>query len=87
MSLRAELTSAIAAARDRALAQGTLTQPEGMPLPEVGLERPANPEHGEWASNAAMQLAPVLRAAHVARPRAPRSGGSRSRASARRCSW
>jgi arginyl-tRNA synthetase len=63
MSLRAELTTAIAVARDRALAQGALTRPEGKPLPEVGIERPANLDHGDWASNAAMQLAPVLRAA------------------------
>ena len=32
-------------------------------LPEIGLERPANPDHGDCASNAAMQLAPVARAA------------------------
>ena len=31
--------------------------------PPIGLERPANPEHGDWASNVAMQLAPVARAA------------------------
>ncbi len=63
MSLRTEITSAIAAARDRALAAGALAAPEGAMLPEIRLEQPANPEHGDWASNAAMQLAPVMRAA------------------------
>ena len=63
MSLRTDLTAALAAARDRALAAGELTIPEGAEYPPIGLERPANPEHGDWASNAAMQLAPVARAA------------------------
>jgi arginyl-tRNA synthetase len=62
MSLRADLTRAIADARDRAIASGALVAPAADDLPEVGLERPANPDHGDWASNAAMQLAPVLRA-------------------------
>jgi arginyl-tRNA synthetase len=63
MSLRADLSAAIAAARDRAIAAGDLTIPEGTEPPAIGLERPAKPEHGDWASNAAMQLAPVARAA------------------------
>jgi arginyl-tRNA synthetase len=63
MSLRDEITQAIAAARDRAIDDGTLVVADGIALPPVGLERPANPEHGDWASNAAMQLAPALRAA------------------------
>jgi arginyl-tRNA synthetase len=63
MTLRTDLVRAIAAARDRAAAAGTLSLPEGVPLPDVGLERPANPDHGDWASNAAMQLAPVARSA------------------------
>ena len=63
MSLRADLTAAIAAARDRAIAAGELTIPEGAELPPIGLERPAKPEHGDWASNAAMQLARVARSA------------------------
>ena len=63
MSLRADLTAAIAAARDRAIAAGVLTIPPGAELPAIGLERPAKPEHGDWASNAAMQLAPVARSA------------------------
>ena len=63
MTLRAELTRAIAEARDRAIAAGALSIPDGIELPPIGLERPAHPEHGDWASNAAMQLAPVARMA------------------------
>ena len=68
MTLRADLTRAIAAARDRAIAAGAISIPEGLALPDIGLERPAQREHGDWASNAAMQLAPVARAAplHIA---------------------
>jgi arginyl-tRNA synthetase len=63
MSLRTDLTRAIAAARDRAAAAGDLAIPIGAPQPAIGLERPANPDHGDWASNAAMQLAPIARTA------------------------
>ena len=63
MSLRAELSRALADARDRAIAAGDLSIPAGTRLPEVGLERPAHPEHGDWASNIAMQLAPAARQA------------------------
>src|SRR5688572_13459406 len=63
MSLRADLSRALASARDRAIAAGDLAVPAGSALPEIGLERPANPDHGDWASNIAMQLAPVARAA------------------------
>jgi arginyl-tRNA synthetase len=65
MSLRSEITRAITDARDRAAASGAIAIPEDAALPPVGLERPANPDHGDWASNAAMQLAPVARAAPV----------------------
>jgi arginyl-tRNA synthetase len=63
MSLRSEITRAIADARDRAIVSGALLVDGETPLPPIGLERPANPDHGDWASNAAMQLAPVVRAA------------------------
>ena len=63
MSLRADLGRSLADARDRAIAAGDVAIPAGAALPEIGLERPANPEHGDWASNLAMQLAPVARAA------------------------
>lgn len=61
MSLRSDITTAIAEARDRAIASGALSVPADAALPAVGLERPANPDHGDWASNVAMQLAPVAR--------------------------
>ena len=63
MSVRSEISRAIADARDRATASGALTLAPDAVLPAIGLERPANPDHGDWASNAAMQLAPVARAA------------------------
>jgi arginyl-tRNA synthetase len=63
MTLRADLSRAIVAARDHAIASGALAIPDGSDLPEVGLEKPANPEHGDWSSNVAMRLAPVARAA------------------------
>jgi arginyl-tRNA synthetase len=63
MSLREDLVHAIAAARDRAIASGTLAVPPDAALPAIGLERPANPDHGDWASNVAMQLAPAARMA------------------------
>ncbi len=63
MTLRDDLRQAIADARDRAIADGALVIPAGTTLPSIGLERPAKPEHGDWASNVAMQLAPVARAA------------------------
>jgi len=66
MSLRREITRAIGDARDRAIASGALSIPEGAQLPPIGLERPANPDHGDWATNAAMQLAPIVRAAPLA---------------------
>ena len=63
MSPRTDLTEAIAAALDRAIAAGDLAVPVGVALPAVNLERPANPEHGDWASGIALKLAPVVRAA------------------------
>jgi len=63
MSLRSDLVHAIASARDRARVGGALDIPDDADLPEIGLERPANPEHGDWASNVAMQLAPLARMA------------------------
>ncbi|CAN5530232.1 arginine--tRNA ligase [soil metagenome] len=63
MSLRAELIRAIADARDRAVTDGSLAIPSDVELPAIGLEKPAKPEHGDWASNVAMQLTPVARTA------------------------
>ena len=64
MTIRSDLVRAIADARDRAIAAGDLVRLDGAgELPPIGLERPSKPEHGDWASNAAMQLAPTFRVA------------------------
>ncbi|MEO8639356.1 MAG: arginine--tRNA ligase [Chloroflexota bacterium] len=60
-SLRADLRAAVEAARDRAEAAGELHRQDGAAWPPVSLERPGRPEHGDYATNAAMQLAPVVR--------------------------
>ena len=60
-SIRESLRAAVEAARDRAAAAGELQLPAGAAWPAVGLERPGRPEHGDYATNAAMQLAPVVR--------------------------
>lgn len=39
------------------MAQGELALGDGAELPEVRIERPKNREHGDWATNIAMQLA------------------------------
>jgi arginyl-tRNA synthetase len=65
-SIREALRAAIAAARDRAIEDGQLTAPDGAALPPVGIERPSRPEFGDFATNAAMQLAPVVRQAPMA---------------------
>jgi arginyl-tRNA synthetase len=67
-SIRESLRAAIAEARDRAAAAGDLRLPEGAAPPHIGIERPSRPEHGDFATNAAMQLAPVVREApmHIA---------------------
>jgi arginyl-tRNA synthetase len=62
-SLRQTLRATVADALDRAVAAGDIRLPEGATLPEIRIERPARPEHGDFATNAAMQLAPVVRAA------------------------
>jgi arginyl-tRNA synthetase len=61
--LREELRAAIEAARDRAVASGDLSIPDGATLPAVSIERPARAQHGDYASNVAMQLAPLARQA------------------------
>jgi len=61
MTLRDALRNAVVAARDRAAAAGELVLPEGVALPEPSVERPALAEHGDYATNAAMQLAPLAR--------------------------
>jgi arginyl-tRNA synthetase len=66
VTLRDELQAAVVAARDRAIAAGELTLPENAALPVPTIERPAITEHGDLATNAAMQLAPVVRSAPFA---------------------
>ena len=39
------------------MAEGVLALGDGAALPEVRIERPKNREHGDWATNVAMQLA------------------------------
>ncbi|MEP6807416.1 MAG: arginine--tRNA ligase [Chloroflexota bacterium] len=60
-SIRDTLRAAVESARDRAEAAGELRRPEGAAWPAISLERPGRPEHGDYATNAAMQLAPVVR--------------------------
>ncbi len=65
-SIRDTLRTAIGEARDRAIAAGELRLPADATLPPIGIERPSRPEHGDFATNAAMQLAPLARAAPLA---------------------
>jgi len=67
-SVRDDLRVAIEAARDRAEAAGDLRRAKGVEWPAVIVGHPARPEHGDYASNAALQLAKVARDApmHIA---------------------
>ena len=60
-SMREALRSAVEVALTRAEAAGDLRRPYGAAWPRIRIERPARPEHGDYATNAAMQLAPLLR--------------------------
>ena len=59
--MRDALRAAVEAAMTRAEEAGDLERPEGAAWPAVSIERPARPEHGDYATNAAMQLAPIVR--------------------------
>jgi arginyl-tRNA synthetase len=61
--VRELLRTALIDARDRAIAAGSLSAAAGTELPPLTVEHPARPEHGDYATNAAMQLAPVVRKA------------------------
>jgi arginyl-tRNA synthetase len=61
-TIRTELRDAVAAARDRAVAGGELSLRDATP-PAVIISEPARPEHGDYATNVAMQLAPIARSA------------------------
>ena len=54
----AELAAAIGHILEKMQSAGTL--PSGQLPSEIVVERPRNREHGDWATNAAMQLAPVF---------------------------
>jgi arginyl-tRNA synthetase len=60
-TIRHLLRNAVERARANALESGVLRVAERDELPPVTIERPARPERGDYATNAAMQLAPVLR--------------------------
>jgi arginyl-tRNA synthetase len=56
--VRTQVREAVARAWQRAIDAGALPPlPEGSPTLDVEVERPANPEHGDFASNLAMKLA------------------------------
>ncbi|MEP6680800.1 MAG: arginine--tRNA ligase [Chloroflexota bacterium] len=61
-TIRTELRDAVAAARDRAVAAGELALYDAA-APPVVIAEPARPEHGDYATNVAMQLAPIVRGA------------------------
>jgi arginyl-tRNA synthetase len=65
--LRSEVADAIRRAWDRAVASGSLPVPDdAAELPPVQVERPANPAHGDFASNLALKLARPYRRAPLA---------------------
>ncbi|GGH59224.1 arginine--tRNA ligase [Rothia aerolata] len=51
-----ELSEAISAALAATLESGELTLVEGAELPDVRVERPKNRDHGDWATNVALQI-------------------------------
>jgi arginyl-tRNA synthetase len=60
-SVREQLRAAVSAARERAISAGDLVIPGDRELDPVHIERPARAEHGDYATNVAMQLASVAR--------------------------
>jgi arginyl-tRNA synthetase len=84
-TLRARVREAITEAWERAVAAGTLPAAlPGVEMPAVEVERPAHPEHGDFATSLAMKLArpyrmPPLRIAEaIAAELAGRSGAATS---------
>ena len=57
--IRDEIAATIQAAAEAAMADGELPQ---IPLPEIVVERPARPEHGDYATNLPLRLARAARA-------------------------
>src|SRR5438552_19186086 len=70
-SIRQVLRAAVEAARTKAITAGSLTIADPSGLPAVSIERPAPAEHGDYATNAAMQLAPVARIPPTRRAEVP----------------
>ncbi len=65
--LRTQARRAVERAWQRAIASGTLPAPlEGTELPDVEIERPAKPEHGDLATSLALKLAKPYRRAPLA---------------------
>ena len=65
--IRGQVRAAVGRAWDRAVSAGTLPAwPEDAVRPEVEVERPADPVHGDFASNLAMRLARPYRMAPLA---------------------
>ncbi len=52
-----ELSDAITHVLKDTIAAGQLTLIDGADLPQVRVERPKSREHGDWATNIALQLA------------------------------
>ncbi|MBA2717641.1 MAG: arginine--tRNA ligase [Chloroflexi bacterium] len=64
LPLRAQVRDAVARAWQRAVARGALPGvADGTVLPAVDLDRPAHPEHGDFAASLAMKLARPYRRA------------------------
>jgi arginyl-tRNA synthetase len=61
--IRSQVRAAVEAAWERAIAAGTLPELAPVDRPAVEIERPANAEHGDFASNLAMKLARPYRRA------------------------
>jgi arginyl-tRNA synthetase len=55
--LRAQVRHAVERAWKRAIDEGALSSLEAEDRPAIEVERPANPEHGDFATNLAMKLA------------------------------
>src|SRR5436190_5127482 len=66
-TVRAHVRAAIADAWRAATSSGALPAiPDGHDAPEIGIDRPARPEHGDVATNLALQLARPLRRSPLA---------------------
>jgi arginyl-tRNA synthetase len=57
--LRAAVAAALSRAWQRAVADGSLPDSEGSPV-DIEVSRPANPDHGDFATNVALRLARPL---------------------------